>query len=57
MDGVVSFYERQGWHQVTEPLFYDQPTGKMQSDQNTMIYTCHGQRWPSGTIDLCGLPV
>jgi GNAT superfamily N-acetyltransferase len=57
MDGLVSFYARQGWHQVTEPLFYDQPTGKVQSDQNTMIYTCQAQAWPSGTIDLCGLPV
>lgn len=57
MDGVVSFYKRQGWRRVLEPLFYDQPGGKVQSDQNTMIYPCRNQPWPQGMIDLCGLPL
>ncbi len=57
MDGVVSFYERQGWQRVLEPLFYDQPSGKVRSDQNTMVYACHNQVWPQGMIDLCGLPL
>lgn len=57
MDRVVSFYERRGWQRVVEPLFYDQPTGKVLSDQNTMVYACSNLPWPQGTIDLCGLPL
>jgi predicted acetyltransferase len=57
LEGVVRFYEQRGWQQVAEPLFYDQPSGKVQSDQNTMVYICQDQKWPQGIIDLCGLPL
>jgi len=57
MEQVVPFYERCGWQRVVAPLFYDQPSGKSQSDQHTMVYSCPNHTWPQGTIDLCGLPL
>jgi GNAT superfamily N-acetyltransferase len=56
METVVPFYERLGWRVVEAPLVYDQPSGKLTSDQVTMILPCGESEWPKGPIDLCGLP-
>src|SRR5262245_31616718 len=55
LDDMATFYQQRGWQQVAEPLLYDQPSGKVQSDQNTMVYICQDLQWPQGIIDLCGL--
>jgi predicted acetyltransferase len=49
-------YARCGWQTVANALFF------VQNDQRLPLYTCvmvlplSGQPWPSGEIDLCGLP-
>jgi len=50
------FYRKLGWRMVPGPLIVDQPRGKVTFDGVTMILPCVRQDWPSGTIDLCGLP-
>jgi GNAT superfamily N-acetyltransferase len=56
METVVPFYKRLGWKVVEAPLVYDQPFGKVTSDQVTMVLPCGDRAWPAGPIDLCGLP-
>ena len=54
---VISFYERLGWQLVEGPLVFDQPAGKATWEHHTMVLPCAGETWPSGVIDLCGLPI
>jgi aminoglycoside 2'-N-acetyltransferase I len=53
---MTPFYRRLGWKTVDGPLVFDQPAGKVTQDGVVMVLPCAGQEWPSGTIDLCGLP-
>lgn len=57
LNDIVPFYQQRGWEQITESLFYTQPSGRIQSDQQTMVYCCSDQPWPRGMIDLCGFPL
>ena len=50
------FYERLGWRVVDGPLVFDQPTGKVTFGDVTMVLPCLRSEWPTGTIDLRGLP-
>jgi predicted acetyltransferase len=50
------FYRRLGWQEVTGPLVFDQPQGKVTFHDVIMILPCVQQDWPPGIIDLCGLP-
>jgi aminoglycoside 2'-N-acetyltransferase I len=50
------FYRRLGWQEVTGPLVFDQPLGKVPFNGVIMILPCVIQDWPPGIIDLCGLP-
>jgi len=50
------FYRRLGWQEVTGPLVFDQPQGKVTFHELTMVLACVKQDWPPGIIDLRGLP-
>lgn len=53
---LISFYERLGWQLMEGPLVFDQPAGKATWQDQMMVLPCGGETWPSGAIDLCGLP-
>jgi GNAT superfamily N-acetyltransferase len=53
---VVPFYRDLGWQVVDGPVLFDQPRGKTTWPNLAMIWSCQGEAWPEGTIDLCGLP-
>ncbi len=55
-DDTVPFYRNLGWEVVEGPLVFDQSSGKVTFPDVTMVLSCRGERWPKGTIDLCGLP-
>jgi GNAT superfamily N-acetyltransferase len=52
----IPFYRKLGWEVVDGPLVFDQPEGKVTFEDVVMVLPCKGQEWPTGTIDLCGLP-
>lgn len=55
--GTAPLYRRLGWEIVEGPLLFDQRGGKVTfSDGVTMVLPCTEKTWPTGTIDLCGLP-
>ena len=56
LDRLKPFYERQHWQLVSEPVEFEQPSGKMVSPFNVMVLPCQGQTWPAGAVDLCSLP-
>ena len=53
---LTGYYARMGWQVVSGPLFADQPGGKARLDLTVMVLPCGEQKWPGGSIDLCGLP-
>ncbi len=56
LDRLKPFYERQNWQPVSEPVEFEQPSGKMVSPFNVMVLPCKSQMWPAGAVDLCSLP-
>ena len=51
-----AFYTRCGFIRVPNPLVFDQPGGRVQSDLVVMVAPCRSTDFPSGLLDLCGLP-
>ena len=49
-------YESLGWWQAAEDLYYLQNGERRLLKASVMILPLAGRNWPSGTIDLCGLP-
>jgi len=49
-------YESLGWRQAAEDLYYLQNGERRLLKASVMILPLAGRNWPSGTIDLCGLP-
>lgn len=56
LDRLKPFYERQHWQLISEPVEFEQPSGKMISPFNVMVLPCNGRTWPAGAVDLCSLP-
>lgn len=56
LDRLMPFYAWQGWQLLTEPVKFDQPSGKMVSPLNVMVLPCNERIWPAGPTDLCSLP-
>lgn len=54
--GLVPWYRKAGWREVSGPLIFDQPSGKVTFEDVVMILQLRNLRWPEGVIDLCGLP-
>ena len=55
-DEVAPVYEKLGWKVVDGPTTFSQPNGKMIYPRLTMVLECGTEQWPTGAIDLCGLP-
>lgn len=56
LDRLAPFYAKQGWQLLSEPVTFDQPSGKIISPLNVMVLPCNGKDWPAGITDLCSLP-
>jgi predicted acetyltransferase len=55
-EDVSGFYNGLGWKINDFSTIFEQPKGKMTFPKLTMIYSCKGNVWPKGPIDLNGLP-
>lgn len=55
-DEVANVYAQLGWTSVDGPTTFDQPAGRATYPRQTMVLTFDATPWPSGPIDLCGLP-
>jgi len=53
---VAPLYTRLGWKPVEGPTTFEQPSGPTTYPKLTMVIPCSDNEWPSGPIDLCGLP-
>jgi aminoglycoside 2'-N-acetyltransferase I len=51
-----TFYEGMGWQVISEPVYFDQPSGKIKNEGITMSLAMAGKSWPPGVVDFCGLP-
>lgn len=52
----LAFYQRQGWKELNDPVFIQQPTGELQMPTITMVRELSGQPWPSGPVHMASLP-
>jgi GNAT superfamily N-acetyltransferase len=53
---MVPYYEWLGWHVIEEPVFFRQPSGKIESPFIVMVLPCNGHDWPAGKVELKSLP-
>lgn len=53
---LIEFYSKNGWHKVAESLWYIQDGQPQELVCAVLIIPLQDQDWPSGEIDLCGLP-
>jgi GNAT superfamily N-acetyltransferase len=56
LDTRVPLYRRLGYEVVREPTVFEQPSGPAVNPINTMVRPFRGRTWPSGRVDLRGLP-
>ena len=59
LDHRRSLYAGRGWQTIRNPVFCDQPTGKIPLNvpgRHAMALPLGSVTLPSGDIDLCGLP-
>jgi GNAT superfamily N-acetyltransferase len=56
-EGLVAFYERLGWRLLPNTCVYDQPGGKVEGELKAMVFSCGGQGFAPGVLDLEGLPL
>ena len=53
---VAPVYVRLGWMLVDGPTTFWQPAGEVTYPKLTMVLECGKKSWPTGPIDLGGLP-
>jgi hypothetical protein len=53
---IVPRYEKRGWKLVADTLIMEQPETQTSLNYPVMILPVKKKEWPSGMIDLCGLP-
>lgn len=51
-----SFYEGLGWNMISEPVYFNQPSGKVKNEGVTMSLAIGTKSWPPGIADFCGPP-
>jgi RimJ/RimL family protein N-acetyltransferase len=51
-----SYYEGLHWMVISDPVYFDQPSGKMENDGIAMSLALAVKPWPPGVVDFCGLP-
>lgn len=55
-DELAPVYAKLGWEIVAGPTTFEQPSGRATYPRQTMVLRYTARAWPSGPIDLCGLP-
>jgi len=53
---TVSFYSVLGWEVINDPVYFDQPSGKVLNPGLTMVYALTRRPWPKGPVDFNGYP-
>ncbi len=53
---IIPRYEKRGWRQVADTLIIEQPEEITSLNYPVMILPVMKKDWPSGKVDLCGLP-
>ena len=56
LERLESMYQKMGWQRITDPVVFDQPSGKVKSPIPVMFKPCGDREWPPGPVDFCGLP-
>lgn len=56
VDHLIAFYRQHGWHAVHDQVTIDQPTGERRSPCTCVVLPCGVEQWPSGEVDIHGLP-
>jgi GNAT superfamily N-acetyltransferase len=54
----TGFYEMLGWRVADAPIWCEQPGGRVRLEEEVGVFlpTQGAAEWPSGPIDLCGVP-
>ena len=55
-DETIPFYEKSGWKWVAPEMFFTQDNQPRRLETAVMILPLSSAPWPTGNIDLCGLP-
>ena len=53
---LAPFYARQGWQLLEEEIEFDQPSGRVVSPFRVMVLPCGAYQWPTGRVEVAGLP-
>ena len=53
---LMPFYARQGWQLLEDEIEFDQPTGRLVSPFRVMVLPCGAYEWPTGRVEVKGLP-
>jgi predicted GNAT family N-acyltransferase len=53
---LAPFYARQGWQLLEEEVEFDQPSGRLVSPFRVMVLPCRAFEWPTGRVEVEGLP-
>ena len=56
VDRMRPHYERIHAQVIPDPVYFDQPAGKVRCPTNTMVLSLRGKAWPPGIVDIGGLP-
>ena len=56
VDRLIPFYRQRGWHEVGDRVTIDQPPGKLVSPVTCVVLPFGVEQWPSGEVDIGGLP-
>ena len=52
----LSFYERLGWIAIEAPVWVEQTSGEQRIPIVSMFLSRRGESWPSGEVEIDGLP-
>jgi len=55
-DQLMRFYEQRGWQPISNLVRVDQPAGQIEAPLHVMVYPCHRNAFPAGTVELNSLP-
>lgn len=53
---LVPYYQRLGWRMIDDPVFFEEPAGRLQCDCPVMYLPGIKPYWPSGIVDVRGNP-
>jgi len=53
---LVDYYQSMGWELASNPVYVNQPSGKIRFPNHMMIFPGAGRAWTEGTIDINSHP-